>query len=201
MPSFSSTFSIFKSSKKNTTKKTSSSIMAKPTISKSSNKKTKTATASNGKNIDKVNKNPNKNNNKDAKDSYSMSTKSVDKAIKSPNTNNYNNNITTATTTATTTTTNNNSSSSNSSNDYNTNNRNTIAIANTEPVDLGIPRRGQYITRDGIDVVAVLETWHQIYTGWQIVSAELDRKEKMRQRHQRSLFDNEISVARKLAIA
>ncbi|OJI86361.1 hypothetical protein ASPTUDRAFT_461949 [Aspergillus tubingensis CBS 134.48] len=104
-----------------------------------------------------------------------MDNKISNMADKIPNNNYYNNK------TSATTTTNATNNKNNISNDYNKTDSN-ITTNDTEPVDLGIPRRGQYITRDGIDVVAVLETWHQIYTGWQIVSAELERKEKMRQR-------------------
>ncbi|PWY71869.1 hypothetical protein BO83DRAFT_427525 [Aspergillus eucalypticola CBS 122712] len=184
MPSFSSTFSsIFKSSKKrNSTNKNPSDIAEMSSTSKSSEKKITTTAASNGKHISNVNNNTNKSDNKIAKDSYNnMTNNSVDKAIKSPNNNYYNNNLTAATTTNAT------NNRKNIGNDYNKTDNN-IATNDTEPVDLGIPRRGQYITRDGIDVVAVLETWHQIYTGWQIISAELERKEKMRQR--RRLCEN-----------
>ncbi|GLA91195.1 hypothetical protein AtubIFM57143_003216 [Aspergillus tubingensis] len=178
MPSFSSTFSsIFKSSKKrNPTNKNSSDIVEMTSTSKASNKKITTTAASNGKNINNVNKNTSKSDNKIAKDNYNnMTNRSFDMADKSPKNSYYNNKI------SATTGTNATNYRNNIGNDYNKTDNN-IATNDTEPVDLGIPRRGQYITRDGIDVVAVLETWHQIYTGWQIVSAELERKEKMRQR-------------------
>ncbi|GLA38350.1 hypothetical protein AnigIFM63309_005364 [Aspergillus niger] len=159
MPSFSSTFSsIFKSSKKKTktAKKTSSAIIEMSSIPKSSNK-TSTTSAHYGKNISHVNDNINKSDNKIAKDNYNKrNNKTADKAIKSPDNNYYNNNITA---TATATATKNNNRNNISDNDYNKNNNNIIASNDSEPVDLGIPRRGQYVTRDGIDVVAVLETW------------------------------------------
>ncbi|GLB06824.1 hypothetical protein AtubIFM57258_002141 [Aspergillus tubingensis] len=178
MPSFSSTFSsIFKSSKKrNITKKNPSDNVGMSSTSRSSIKKITTTAASNGMNIDNVNNNTNKSANKIAKASYNnMNNMTFNMVDKSPNNNYYNNQN------SATTTTNATNNKNNIGNDDNKTNNN-IATNDTEPVDLGIPRRGQYITRDGIDVVAVLETWHQIYTGWQIVSAELERKEKMRQR-------------------
>lgn len=155
MPSFSSTFSsIFKSSKKrNTTHKNSSDIVEMSFTSRSSDKKITTTAASNGKNINNVNNNTNKSDNKIAKDRYNnMTNRSFDMADKSPNNNYYNNKI------SATTTTNATNNRNNIGNDYNKN-INNVAANDTEPVDLGIPRRGQYITRDGIDVVAVLETW------------------------------------------
>ncbi|RDH25322.1 hypothetical protein M747DRAFT_301343 [Aspergillus niger ATCC 13496] len=141
MPSFSSTFSsIFKSSKKKkTTKKTSSATIEMSSIPTSS-KKTTTTTAHHGKNINHVNNNINKSDNKIAKDNYNnRNNKTADKAMKSPDNNYYNNNITA---TATATATNNNNRNNMSDNDYNKSNNNIIATNDSEPVDLGIPRRG-----------------------------------------------------------